>query len=198
MHFNSFKRRLLEEKDRLEKQIKGEPSPFLEGSLKESTGELSTIDNHPSDLGAENFERSKDLTLQEHARIRLEEVNESLNRINDGSYGFCAECGSQIPLQRLEADPAISHCISCQKNIEDKKGVSERPAEERVLNSNYSSKIVHGDPSYDGEDAWQEVARYGTAEGPQDVPGAKGYPPYEEEGSGTVEEVEKIERRRKR
>ena len=48
---------------------------------------------------------------------------------------------------------------------------------------------------YDGEDAWQEVARYGSADSPQDVPGAMGNPAYAdaEENIGAVERIEQLE-----
>ena len=200
MRYNRLRQQLLEEKARLEKKLKKEPVPFLQNSLKESVQELSPIDNHPSDLGAETFERAKDLSLQEHMRIRLQEVNASLEKMQNGSYGFCESCGRQIPLLRLQADPAVSNCLFCQLELEkEKAGVENRPVEEEMLKSMLPGQIVAGDPGYDGEDSWQDVARYGSAEGPQDVPGASGFPPYEDkEERGAVEEVEKIGRRRKR
>lgn len=201
MPYTDLKQQLLEEKLRLEKKLKGHPVPFLQNSLKESVQELSPLDNHPSDLGTETFERAKDLSLQEHARMRLREITESLARMQEGSYGFCTRCGRQISKARLQADPAVAHCLSCQREMEkEKAGGEERPVEEKIFSSLLPGQIVPGDPGYDGEDSWQEVARYGGAEGPQDVPGAKGYPPYEDqdEERGAAEGVEKIERRRKR
>jgi len=45
------------------------------------------------------------LSLNENERIRLKEVDESLDRIENGTYGICDECGGPISLKRLEVRP---------------------------------------------------------------------------------------------
>lgn len=44
----------------------------------------------------------------------LRQVEAALGRIADGSYGFCVECGQDIPVARLDASPAAERCILCQ------------------------------------------------------------------------------------
>lgn len=41
-------------------------------------------------------------------------VNEALNRIKDGTYGFCLECQEEVQSKRLEAVPWARHCRDCQ------------------------------------------------------------------------------------
>ena len=70
----------------------------LDRSLSEATGELSTYDNHPADLGDELFERSKDLAIKGLLRRRIEAIDRALERMRAGLYGLCENCGRPIPL----------------------------------------------------------------------------------------------------
>jgi DnaK suppressor protein len=45
----------------------------------------------------------------------LRQVEEALDRMNEGTYGVCDECGQVISPKRLEAVPWASYCISCQE-----------------------------------------------------------------------------------
>ena len=40
-------------------------------------------------------------------------VKAALSRIDEGEYGYCTECGDDIPLNRLELDPTVPTCVSC-------------------------------------------------------------------------------------
>lgn len=113
-----FEKRLLGEKQHLEKM--SGPEGFLSGaSLSESVHELVSYDgNHPGDLGTETFEREKDLGLRNNAIEQLQQVKVALERIDAGSYGFCASCGGIIPEARLEALPSSTECVDCQNGKE--------------------------------------------------------------------------------
>jgi YteA family regulatory protein len=139
--------------------------------------EDSTVDNHPADLGTEMFEREKDLGLRSNAVRRLRDIDIALERMDSGLYGLCMECGQAINAARLEAFPSALTCIECQTRREAGPDRFHRPIEEQVLNPPWgrSFRDGTGDPGYDGEDAWQEVAAYGTSESPSDVPGAVKY-----------------------
>ena len=49
---------------------------------------------------------------------QLREIVDAQDRLMDGSYGRCAECGSEIGVKRLRANPAASLCVSCQSSAE--------------------------------------------------------------------------------
>jgi RNA polymerase-binding transcription factor DksA len=49
---------------------------------------------------------------------RLREVNDAQDRLMDGAYGRCTDCGAEIGCERLAADPAVSLCITCQRSGE--------------------------------------------------------------------------------
>ncbi len=51
-------------------------------------------------------------------RGRLRSIQQALERINDGSFGICADCEGPIGLKRLQALPWASHCIQCQEQAE--------------------------------------------------------------------------------
>lgn len=58
----------------------------------------------------------------------LREVRAALSRLRDGSYGICIDCGEPIEMKRLQAQPAASRCIDCQKRYEHEY-VSTNPRE---------------------------------------------------------------------
>jgi RNA polymerase-binding transcription factor len=57
-------------------------------------------------------------SLSNTDREALQRVDEALQRIANGTYGVCAECGQELNRKRLEAVPWASHCIACQEKIE--------------------------------------------------------------------------------
>src|SRR5437868_2837650 len=100
-----FRRRLLA----LKKRLGGDLSELEGEALRPIGGEasagLSDVPVHPADLGTDTFEEELTLTLLENERQLLAEVNDALGRIDQGTYGRCAECGQEIPRERLEALP---------------------------------------------------------------------------------------------
>lgn len=167
--------RLRAEERELTEQIEAYERERTE-SLKDSVHELSSYDNHPGDLGNETFERGKDLALLDNARSLRQQVREALRRIEAGTYGNCADCGREIGEERLEALPAASLCLECQRREEGANPPRWRPIEEEVLNPPFGRTFRDGRAvAYDGEDAWQDVARYGTSETPSDVGGVDSY-----------------------
>lgn len=178
MDFAGFRQKLLEERQRYQDQIDMIRETGL-GDLShgDQLQEDSTVDNHPADLGTEMFEREKDLGLRSNALRRMRDIDVALERMAAGTYGVCEECGGPIGMERLEVMPSATTCIQCQQGRESLVDRFHRPIEEQVLNPPWgrTNKDGSGDPGYDGEDAWQEVASYGTSETPSDVPGAVKY-----------------------
>lgn len=111
-------RALLEkERERLT-GIHTEADEHLSDSLEESTGELSSFDQHPGDVATETLEREQDDSLREHAAAELEQVEAAFARLDDGTYGACETCGEEIPDARLEARPHTRFCVEHQRDRE--------------------------------------------------------------------------------
>ncbi|SMC56120.1 TraR/DksA C4-type zinc finger protein [Sporomusa malonica] len=170
----------------------------LRSALSNTTGELSTYDNHPADLGSETFERGKDLGLRDNERVLLSSVERALEKIHLGTYGRCDHCGAVIPAERLEALPWATQCIGCQEHFEQ-TDVTPRPLEEESLEPPFHRSFLDSARfefvGYDGEDALQDVARYGSSDTPQDIPGSYDYKalfPNSNEHQGIVDLADAI------
>jgi YteA family regulatory protein len=133
----------------------------------ESTGELSSYDNHPGDLGTELFEREKDIALNDMNEKELEDIDAALACMEEGKYGVCKECGEDIPKERLEVIPST---LFCKEHSPGQHSSDDRPIEEGVAGPDYTrnSNDDKDKTFYDSEDTWQSVARYGTSETPSD------------------------------
>lgn len=195
---SNFKQRLLQEREKLAGQIgflDEQGQSGLGMSMKDSLSELSTIDNHPADLGTEVFERSKDFSLRENAMINVSDIDSALERINDGTYGACEVCGRDIPLERLEAVPSTSKCRDCKEAEENIPHQNDRPVEEEAIGSPFARTFNEDTDAvgYDGEDAWQEVAHYSETTDEWSRGGSYyGYSDNDVERKGAVEDVDSI------
>jgi len=162
----SLRRRLLEERSELRKRINENSHYGLAASYRDSTGELSSNDNHPADIGTDMFERSKDSALLEREAFRLERVEAALRRMNTGEYGRCAACGKFIPVERLEALPTAIYCVEHEPQ---QNTSNDRPVEEEFLMPPFGRTSLDGQGDqngFDGEDAWQIVESWGTSNTP--------------------------------
>lgn len=129
-----FQNLLLEQKRKVEKGISSMREKTFEHSQKESTGEDSTYDQHSADLALDTFEREKDLGLMDGLRIDKTKVNLALERIRDGTYGYCLRCRKPVPAERLEAVPEAELCVPCEE-AQEVAPPSKRPVEEQVANT---------------------------------------------------------------
>jgi RNA polymerase-binding protein DksA len=84
-----------------------------DGSEDES--QESRLDNHFADSAAVTYDREMDYSLEENAEQVLGAIDRALKRIDDGTYGKCANCGKEIPAGRLEAIPYAESCIDCAR-----------------------------------------------------------------------------------
>lgn len=135
-------------------------------SIRDLTGELSSYDNHPGDLGTETYEAEKNLSFRTREKFLLSEVQVALNKIADGTYGLCEQCHNEIDKDRLEVRPYSRLCIHCENDTEQKVQDEEkgRPIEEQVLfppfGRSFTDNSVEDKVEYDGEDTWESVNEY--------------------------------------
>ena len=72
-----------------------------------------TYDPNFADSSQVTAERGEVETLAGKLREALDEVQRALDKLGDGSYGACEDCGQPIDPARLEAKPAARYCIDC-------------------------------------------------------------------------------------
>jgi|SRR5947209_8060499 len=83
--------------------------------MQDALSETIESDGIPSQ-GAEREE-----ALQRILVDRMVEIEQALDRLDDGKYGTCAQCGKDIPPRRLQAQPLATMCIDCQRDVEKRK-----------------------------------------------------------------------------
>lgn len=71
--------------------------------------------------------RSTALNLASRQSQLIEEIDDALRRIGDGTYGQCAVCGKPIDEERLKAMPTAKYDAACQAALEASGGVEEMP-----------------------------------------------------------------------
>jgi DnaK suppressor protein len=73
----------------------------------------NTDDEHDPEGATLAFEREQISALLESARTRLAALEAALSRVQQGTYGICAGCGTEIPAGRLLARPDTTTCVAC-------------------------------------------------------------------------------------
>ena len=90
-----------------------------EARLKgKEAGELSAVPNHPGDRGSDSYEQILSLALLENESSAMREIDLALERMNQGTYGSCEDCGNPIGRLRLRALPQATLCRTCKSREE--------------------------------------------------------------------------------
>lgn len=105
----------------------------LEDDVKRLTEELAEVEedlagmiensgegagNDQADVGSASFERDQEMIIVNNARDMLEQSGHALERIVDGTYGKCEDCGNPIGKNRLMAFPRATLCLVCKQREE--------------------------------------------------------------------------------
>lgn len=98
----AWKRDLMEEVDRTVHHMQDEASNFPD----------------PNDRATQESEFGLELRTRDRERKLLKKIDSALERIDDGSYGYCEETGEEIGLKRLEARPVATLSVEAQERRE--------------------------------------------------------------------------------
>ncbi|OPX98184.1 MAG: General stress protein 16O [Syntrophorhabdus sp. PtaB.Bin006] len=60
------------------------------------------------------------MSISDNDLSLLKEIDNSLDKIENGTYGICEECEEKISEKRLEANPVARYCITCKRMMEEK------------------------------------------------------------------------------
>ena len=113
-----YKEQLLTLRARLRGDVTQMADSALKKSRTEANGDLSSMPIHMADMGTDNFEQEFTLSLMQSEEGTLDCIEGALERIEDGTYGQCEECGVKIPKARLNAIPYAPLCVKCAAQLE--------------------------------------------------------------------------------
>jgi DnaK suppressor protein len=111
--FRVYKERLLDLRARVRGDVSALADAALNKTRSEANGDLSSMPIHMADIGSDAYEQEFTLSLMESDDDKLGMIEGALERIEDGTYGKCTECGARIPKTRLNAIPYTPLCIKC-------------------------------------------------------------------------------------
>ncbi len=83
------------------------------GGIVDASKDSNADDEHDPEGSTIAFERSQVGALVEQVRRHLAEIDAALERLAGGTFGLCESCGTQIPVERLEARPVARLCVPC-------------------------------------------------------------------------------------
>lgn len=140
MNANKYKQQLLEDKKKIVGLIGEMKDNTVFGNTTEHTserytsGELSSYDNHPADIGTEVYMQDMQNSLTIHEQGKLNNIENALFKIENGVYGVCDECKKEIDEDRLDILPETNLCSNCANHK------PEEPITSRVFNQNLINK----------------------------------------------------------
>jgi len=110
----AIEEKLLDEKGRLLAEAEKTISRLHENQGPEEIADFT-------DKSSLEWERNFLLRMKERERKLLIKIERTLEKIKEGSFGICEECGCEIADKRLEARPVVTLCIDCKTEQEKKE-----------------------------------------------------------------------------
>ncbi|MGE0098789.1 MAG: TraR/DksA family transcriptional regulator [Hydrogenophaga sp.] len=88
------------------------------GAVGRAEAAADALASASDDQASADAQRGLAFTLEERESAELVAIDAALERIADGSYGLCLDCGVSIPTARLHANPTALRCVACQTALE--------------------------------------------------------------------------------
>jgi DnaK suppressor protein len=118
-----LRQQLLDMKAKLLEEMELESKAEREGNKDEG---LDTYD-----LASEERDREISFILSDRERSKVKNIDDALERMEDGTYGVCDACGLEIAEERLKAMPFTRLCRDCQQDQEREARSQRRVEDER-------------------------------------------------------------------
>lgn len=84
------------------------------------TGEKETFPD-PTDRASLETHRNFQLRIRDRERKLINKIEECLQKIDQGTFGICEECGEDISEERLLVRPFTSQCVRCKAEMEERE-----------------------------------------------------------------------------
>lgn len=93
---------------------------LLTDANKTVSGMTDPVENFPdpTDRASMESDRNFELRIRDRERKLIGKIKDALERLEDGTFGICDECGEDISEPRLKARPVTTLCIDCKKKQE--------------------------------------------------------------------------------
>ncbi len=102
----------------LRASLLGDMTQMEDDALKDHS-KTTSIPTDTEELGSDSADQELTSSLLGSEKDALDQIEAAIERIDDGSYGRCEECGEQIPKSRLDAIPYAAQCVRCASQQEE-------------------------------------------------------------------------------
>ncbi len=89
-----------------------------QGGLPRADHAREVLSQDGDDAPQREAERELDMALNDREVSELGAVSEALLRVHDARFGLCADCGTEIPFDRLRVEPWALRCVACESRRE--------------------------------------------------------------------------------
>ena len=114
-NLESVKKTLLQRKIELERELTQlSQEKFSDGQVQD-----------PGDQALSSAMESLKVSLQDTEREEYNRILQALEKIDDGTYGICEDCGQPISEKRLTSFPNAARCLVCQEAYEENRHLQE-------------------------------------------------------------------------
>lgn len=107
--------------DMQRREIKTHLMKGLNSLTSQVTGESLIVENCPdeADFASQLAQQGINVVVHRRRLARMGELENALKRLSCHDYGVCDECGEDIGVARLKANPSARLCVACQSAVED-------------------------------------------------------------------------------
>jgi DnaK suppressor protein len=100
--------------------------------VKETSKNINEDIGDSVDTCFQERSREFELLLSKREKEKLRLIEEALEKIDEGTYGICEECGGKIPRGRLKVMPFAKYCVDCKEMIEREERIRLEEPEESM------------------------------------------------------------------
>lgn len=116
---NRFQNQLLDLMDRLDRDRRMMKQEALQPVGGAASGGISNVPLHQADLGSHEADEATEMVLVQNKEHLMREIDEALDRIEEGHFGSCESCQQGIGRERLKVLPYTRYCVRCAAEMEE-------------------------------------------------------------------------------
>ena len=106
------------------RNVLAEEMRSLLGEAEKTVTEMNSDSSNfpdPTDRATQESDRNFELRIRDRERKLINKIKDALDRIDNGEFGICEECGDEISEARLKVRPVTTLCINCKMEAEQKE-----------------------------------------------------------------------------